>query len=60
MWPNSQFPADLVTFTKEVLNGKLNFLLSVNYAFIKYKQKFEEKINYRGNSVKERASKGTL
>ena len=60
MWPNSQFPADLVTFTKEVLNGKLNFLLSVNYAFIKYKQKFEEKINCRGNSVKERASEGTL
>ena len=25
MWPNPQFPADLVTFTEEVLNGKLHF-----------------------------------
>ena len=25
MWPNSQFPADLVTFTEEILNGKLQF-----------------------------------
>ena len=29
MWPNSQFPADLMTFTKEILNGKL-------YFFVKY------------------------
>ena len=28
MWPNSQFPADLVTFTEEILNGKLHFLCS--------------------------------
>ena len=26
MWPNSQFPADLVTFTEEILNEKLHFL----------------------------------
>ena len=26
MWPNSQFPADLVTFTEETVNGKLHFL----------------------------------
>ena len=25
MWPNPQFSADLVTFTKEILNGKLHF-----------------------------------
>ena len=29
MWPNPQFPADLVSFTKEILNGKLHFLCSV-------------------------------
>ena len=29
MWPNPPFPSDLVTFTKENLNGKLNFLCSV-------------------------------
>ena len=28
MWPNLQFPADLVTFTEEILNGKLHFLWS--------------------------------
>ena len=31
MWPNPQFPADLVTFTEEILNGKLHFLCSVEY-----------------------------
>ena len=25
MWPDPQFPADLVTFTEEILNGKLYF-----------------------------------
>ena len=29
--PNPQFPADLVTFTKENLNGKLHFSCSVVY-----------------------------
>ena len=29
MWPNTQETADLVTFTKEIFNGKLNFLCSV-------------------------------
>ena len=29
MWPNPQFPADLVTFTEEILYGKLSFLCSV-------------------------------
>ena len=28
MRPNPQFPADWVTFTKEILNGKLHFLYS--------------------------------
>ena len=30
MWPNPQGTADLVTFTEEILNGKLNFLCSNN------------------------------
>ena len=30
MWPNPQFPADLLTFTKEILNGNLHFLCSVS------------------------------
>ena len=29
MWLNAQFSADLVTFTEEILNGKLHFLCSV-------------------------------
>ena len=28
MWPNPQYPADLVTFTEKILNGKLHFLCS--------------------------------
>ena len=31
MWPNPQFPADLVTFTEEILNGKLQFLCSDSF-----------------------------
>ena len=27
MWPNPQIPADLVTFTEEILNGKLDFFV---------------------------------
>ena len=29
MWPNPQLPPDLVTFTEELLNGKLHFLCNV-------------------------------
>ena len=32
MWPSPQFPADLVTFTEETLNGKLHFLCSASFA----------------------------
>ena len=28
MWPNPQFPADLVTFTEEIFNEKYYFLCS--------------------------------
>ena len=28
MWPNPQFPANLVTFTEQIVNGKLYFLCS--------------------------------
>ena len=31
MWPNPQETADLVTFTEEIFNGKLNFLYSGTY-----------------------------
>ena len=30
MWPNPQETADLVTFTEQILNGKLHFLCSEN------------------------------
>ena len=32
MWPNPQFPVDLVTFTSEIHNGKLHFLYRVGWA----------------------------
>ena len=31
MWPNPQIPADLVAFTEEILNEKLDFLCSAIY-----------------------------
>ena len=33
MWPNSQFPANLVTFTEEILTGKPYFLYSAQALF---------------------------
>ena len=30
MWPKPQETEDLVAFTKEILNGKLNFLCSIS------------------------------
>ena len=33
MWPNPQCPADLVTFTEEILYGKLHFLCSDSLSF---------------------------
>ena len=35
MWPNPQKTADLVTFTEEILNGKLYLFRSVNDKNIK-------------------------
>ena len=35
MWSNLQFPADLITFTEEILNGKLHYLCSVKRIFNK-------------------------
>ena len=29
MWPNPQFPVDLVTFTEEMFNGKFHFLCNI-------------------------------
>ena len=34
MSPNPQFPADLVTFTEEILNEKLHLLCSVEVVVI--------------------------
>ena len=33
MWQNPQFPADLVTFTEEILNRKLYILWSAYFAY---------------------------
>ena len=36
MRPNLHFPADLVTFTEEILNEKLHFLCSAVKVFLKF------------------------
>ena len=45
MGPNPQFPPDVVTFTEEILNGKLQFLCSVTYYddCLKLKDKFNQR-----------------
>ena len=44
MWPNRQFPADLVTFTEEIVNGKLHFLRSISNKAILAISKIERKL----------------
>ena len=45
MYGNPQFPADLVTVTEELLNGKLHFLCSVSFNFdIAYSRRFWENL----------------
>ena len=36
MWPNPQETAGLLTFTKEIFNGKLQFLCSVKSGISSY------------------------
>ena len=42
MWPNLQETTDLVTFTEEILNGKLHILCSV----IRYEMKSQDFITF--------------
>ena len=41
MWPNPQFSEDFITFTGEILNGKLHFLCSVNRRVTFYQFEWE-------------------
>ena len=38
MWPNPQFPANLVTFTEEILSERLYLLCSETHSSIKHIQ----------------------
>ena len=38
MWPNPQETVDLVTFTEEIVNGKLYFLCSGMIIYAKYER----------------------
>ena len=46
MWPNLQFPADLVTFTEEIFNGKFHFLCSESF-----KKRYQMDSNNTGLSL---------
>ena len=50
MWPNQQFPADLVIFTEEILNGKFKFLCSASVCYRYWKW------NHWMTNIKEKAS----
>ena len=51
MWPNSQFPADLVTFTEEILNEKLHFFVQQNENYAKKKNWGKEDAQRRVRQV---------
>ena len=56
MCPNPHFPADLVTFTEEILNGKLHFLCSKDSRLSFNFRRFETEILARNRFKKYRAS----
>ena len=59
MWPNPQFPADLITFTEEVLNGKLHFLCSVSlWCFVKIM--ITKRSSHKRCSIKMRVFKNSV
>ena len=41
MRSNLQFPADLVTFAKKILNGKLDFCVNCFKRLVKSERRFE-------------------
>ena len=45
MWPNPQETEDLVTFTEEILNGKLQFLCSADIISIRV-QSFNHRVTH--------------
>ena len=48
MWPNPQFPADLVTFSEEIFNGKLHFFVQCIIGLIaKIPRKFINNSRYK-------------
>ena len=55
MWPNPQFPVDLITFTEEILNGKIHFCamlhLSVSWFVFYFHHKFRKVYRYFLKSV---------
>ena len=51
MWPNPQFPADLVTFTEEILNEKLHFLWRGNRLNTNQINKFKKRLRPLPNKV---------
>ena len=64
MWPNPQFPVDLVTFTEEIYNGKLHgMLFSIQYSGVQYTVQYLWKqiivLNKPLNSLKLRNRKPT-
>ena len=50
MWPNPQFPADLITLSEEILNGKLYFLYSGTSASLQFVDVF---MMYRSTALVE-------
>ena len=48
MWPNPQFPADLVTFSEEIFNGKLHFLCSASKSW-SYSTKYQ--IDFKNEEI---------
>ena len=44
MWPNPQFPANLFTFTEEILKGKLHFCAVSEFLIKSYREGKNTKI----------------
>ena len=53
MWQNPQETGDLVTFTEEILNGKLYYLSSVIQfiSVVKFAITYSQPLSYRNQSI---------
>ena len=60
MWPNLQFPVELVRLTEKIFDGKLHFLCSVQFENLKLISLREKNVQIRENTDQKKLRVWTL